>query len=106
MLDHSCSTGPQNILGETLLADGRTYKSVTLYDADWFPEALTDPETTFRILERKSAAKTLKYDKGPNRIESMFGRLVDWRRISARYYRCHKVLLPEIALAAVVIFLL
>ncbi len=41
---------------------------------------------------RKSRKKTIKYDKRRykrrNRIEIMFGRLKDWRRVATRYDRC------------------
>ncbi|WP_273502559.1 transposase, partial [Paracoccus sphaerophysae] len=50
----------------------------------------------------------VKYDKRRykrrNRIEIMFGRLKDWRRVATRYDRCPKVFLSAIALAATVMF--
>ena len=39
-----------------------------------------------------------------HRIEIMFGRLKDWRRVAMRYDRCPKVFLSAIALAATVMF--
>ncbi|WP_154725285.1 transposase, partial [Brevundimonas mediterranea] len=39
-----------------------------------------------------------------NRIEIMFGRLKDWRRVATRYDRCPNVFLSAIALAATVLF--
>ena len=42
--------------------------------------------------------------KRRNRIEIMFGRLKDWRRVATRYDRCPKVFLSAVALAATVIF--
>jgi transposase len=39
-----------------------------------------------------------------NRIEIIFGRLKDWRRIGTCYDRCPKVSLPAIALAATLLF--
>ncbi len=42
--------------------------------------------------------------KRRNRIEIMFSRLKDWRRVATRYDRCPKVFLSAIALAAVVIY--
>ena len=78
------------------------------YDADWFRETLVDKGTTPCIPGRKSRKKTVKYDKRRykrrNRIERMFGRLKDWRRISTRYDRSPTVFLSAIALAAAVIF--
>jgi transposase len=74
------------------------------YDADWFRDTLIDKGTKPCIPGRKSRKKTIKYDKRRNRIERMFGRLKDWRRVSTRYDRCPKVFLSAIALAATVIF--
>ena len=78
------------------------------YDADWFREALVDKGITPCIPGRKSRAKPIKYDKRRykrrNRIEIMFGRLKDWRRIATRYDRCPKVFLSAIALAATILF--
>ena len=65
------------------------------YDADWFRETLVDKCTMHCIPGRRSHKKTIKYDnhryKRRNRIERMFGRLKDWRRVSTRYDRCPKV---------------
>ncbi len=58
------------------------------YDADWFREALKDKEIKVCIPGRKSRKKALKYDKRRykrrNRIEIMFGRLKDWRRVAMK----------------------
>jgi transposase len=72
------------------------------YDADWFREALVDKGITPCIPGRKSRDKPVKYDK--RRIEIMFGRLKDWRRIATRYERCPKVFMSAIALAATILF--
>jgi transposase len=57
---------------------------------------------------RKSRGKTIKHDKRRdkrrNRIEIVFGRLKDWRRVATRYDRCPKVFLSTVALAATVMF--
>lgn len=78
------------------------------YDADWFREALSDRGIRPCIPGRKSRKKLVRYDKRRykrrNRIERMFGRLKDWRRVATRYDRCPKVFLSAIALAATVIF--
>ncbi len=78
------------------------------YDADWFREALKDKGIRPCIPGRKSRTKTVRYDKRRyrrrNRIEIMFGRLKDWRRIATRYDRCAKTFLSAVALAATVIF--
>ncbi len=79
------------------------------YDADWFREALKDKGIRACIPGRKQRKKPVKYDqrryKRCNRIEIMFGRLKDWRRVATRYDRCPKVFLSAIALAALVIYL-
>ena len=39
-----------------------------------------------------------------HRIENMFGKLKDWRRIHTRYDRCAHTFFSAIAIAAIVIF--
>ena len=104
--NHSIYTGAAALLGslpkaEWLLADRG-------YDADWFREALEDKGIKPCIPGRKSRGKPIKHDKRRykrrNRIEIMFGRLKDWRRVATRYDRCPKVFLSAVALAATVIF--
>ena len=78
------------------------------YDADWFRKTLLEKGTTPCIPGHKSRKKTVKYDKRRytrrNRLERIFGRLKDWRRISTRYDRSPTVFLSVITLAAAVIF--
>ncbi len=78
------------------------------YEADWLREALKDKEIKVCIPGRKSRKTTVKYDKRRykrrNRIEIMFGRLKDWRRVATRYDRCPETFLSAIALAATVLF--
>ncbi len=74
------------------------------YDADWYRDALQAKGITPCIPGRKSRNKAIKYDKRRNRIEIMFGRLKDWRRVATRYDRCPMAFLSAIALAATVIF--
>jgi hypothetical protein len=70
--------------------------------------ALQDKGKRPCIPGRKSRDKAIHYDKRRdkrrNRIEIMFGRLKDWRRVATRYDRCPKVFLSTIALAALVIY--
>ncbi|KAJ55760.1 transposase [Actibacterium mucosum KCTC 23349] len=77
------------------------------YDADWFREALKDNGIRSCIPGRKQRKTVIQYDKRRykrrNRIEIMFGRPKDWRRVATRYDRCPKVFLSAIALAATVI---
>jgi transposase len=78
------------------------------YDADWFREALLDRHIKPCIPGRSSRDKPVKHDKRRykrrHRIENMFGRLKDWRRVAMRFDRCPKVFLSAIALAATVMF--
>lgn len=78
------------------------------YDADWLRETVQDNRIRACIPGREQRKKTVKYDKRRykrrNRIEIMFGRLKDWRRVATRYDRCPKVFLSAIALAANVIY--
>lgn len=78
------------------------------YNADWFREALKNKGIKPCILGRKSRGKAVRYDKRRykrrNRIEIMFGRLKDWRRVATRHDRCSKTFLSAVALAATVLF--
>lgn len=78
------------------------------YDADWFRDALKDKGIKPCIPGRKSRGKAVRHDrrryKRRNRIEIMFGRLKDWRRIATRYDRCSRVFLSAVILAATVLF--
>jgi len=78
------------------------------YDADWFRDALKDKGIKPCIPGRKSRGKPIKHEKRRykhrNRIEIMFGRLKDWRRVATRYDRCAKTFLSAVALAATVMF--
>ena len=80
------------------------------YDAEWFREALQDKGIRACIPGRKQRKTPVRYDKRRykrrNRIEIMFGRLKDWRRVATRYNRCPDVFLSAIALAATVIYCL
>lgn len=78
------------------------------HDADWFREALQDKEIGACITGRKKRKTLVSYDKRKskrrNRIDIMFGKLKDWRRVATRYDPCPKVCLSAIALAALVIY--
>ena len=78
------------------------------YDADWFRDALKDKGIKACIPGRKGRKNAIRHDrrryKRRNRIEIMFGRLKDWRRVATRYDRCPIVFLSAIALAATVLF--
>ena len=78
------------------------------YDAEWFRDALEQKGIKPCIPGRKSSFFPVKYDKRRskrrNRIEIMFGRLKDWRRVATRYDRCPTVFFSILALAATVLF--
>lgn len=78
------------------------------HDADWFKETLKYKGISPYIPGRKQRKAAIRYNKRRhkrrNRIEIMFGRLKNWRRVATRYDRCPKVFLSAIALAATVIF--
>ena len=78
------------------------------HDADWFRESLKHKGIRPCIPGRKSRRKVVRYDnrhyRRRNRIEIMFGRLKDWRRVATRYDRCAKTIRSAVALAATVMF--
>ena len=77
------------------------------YDAYWFRVALKDKGIRACIPDRMQCKKPVRYDKRRykrrNRIEIMFGKLKDWRRVAKRYDRCPQVFFSTIALAATVV---
>ncbi|WP_170440224.1 IS5 family transposase [Ruegeria arenilitoris] len=80
------------------------------YVVDWFRDAFTYEGIRACIPSRKQRNTPVKYDKRRNkrrnRIEIMFGKLKDWRRVATRYDRYSKIFLSAIALAATVIYCL
>ena len=78
------------------------------YDADWFRQALADRGIAACIPSKANRKVQIPHDKAlyrqRHRIENMFGRLKDWRRIHTRYDRCAHTFMSAIALAATVIF--
>ena len=80
------------------------------YDADWFRDALRARGITPCIPPRRSRKRPCSYDqnlyKQRHKIEIMFGRIKDWRRIAMRYDRCAHTFFSALCLAASVIFYL
>ena len=76
------------------------------YDANWFRTALAARGIAAcipsKIDRRVHIHKTLYRQR--HKIENMFGRIKDWRRIHTRYDRCAHTFMSAIALAATVIF--
>jgi Transposase DDE domain len=58
----------------------------------------------FKNFKAAFLSRTIVTYERHNRIEIMFGRLKDWRRIAKRYDRCPKIFLSAIVLEATVIY--
>ncbi len=78
------------------------------YDADWFRDALTARGITPCIPSKANRKVPIPHDKllykQRHRIENMFGKLKDWRRIATRYDRCAHTFFSAICIAAAVAF--
>ena len=78
------------------------------YDADWFRAALIEKGITPCIPPKKNRKTQYEYDRTlyrqRHKIENMFGRLKDWRRIAMRYDRCAHTFFSAICIAATVSF--
>ena len=78
------------------------------YDASWFRKALIARGITPCIPSKRNRKAIIHHDKAlyrqRHKIENMFGRLKDWRRIHTRYDRCAHTFMSAICIAATVIF--
>ena len=78
------------------------------YDADWFRTALAERKITACIPSKINRKVPIPHDtalyRQRHKIEIMFGRLKDWRRIHTRYDRCAHTFMSAICIAATVIF--
>ena len=78
------------------------------YDSNRFRAALAARGIAPCIPSTKSRSTPLPYDKvlyrQRHRIENMFGRLKDWRRVATRYDRCAHTFFSAICIAASVTF--
>ena len=78
------------------------------YDSNRFRAALLDRGIVPCIPSTRSRKLEIPYDKTlyrqRHRIENMFGRLKDWRRIAMRYDRCAHTFFSAICIAATFIF--
>ncbi len=78
------------------------------YDADWLRAALTLRGITPCIPSRANRREAIQHDRAlyrqRHKIENMFGKLKDWRRIHTRYDRCAHTFMSAICIAATVIF--
>ncbi|EPR10610.1 transposase IS4 [Sphingobium indicum IP26] len=78
------------------------------YDADWFRHALAERGITACIPSKTNRKVPIPHDttlyRQRHKVENMFGRLKDWRRIHTRYDRCAHTFMSAICIAAIVIF--
>jgi transposase len=78
------------------------------YDADWSRNALIERNIQPCIPPRRGRKTAASHDVGlfrkRHKIENMFAKLKDWRRISTRHDRCADQFLSACALAATVMF--
>lgn len=78
------------------------------YDSDEFRNALKAKGITPCIPPRKGRNFPAGYNKTlykqRHKVENMFGRLKDWRRVTTRYDRCADTFFAAITIAATVIF--
>ncbi|SVC84489.1 uncharacterized protein METZ01_LOCUS337343 [marine metagenome] len=75
------------------------------YDAGWFREALENKGIKPCIPPKKNRKIQIKYDqtlyKQRHKVENMFGKLKDWRRVATRYDRCAHTFFSAICIAAI-----
>ncbi len=78
------------------------------YDANWFRQAVTAGGIAPCIPSKLNRKVPIEYDntlyRQRHKIENVFGRLKDWRRIHICYDRCAHTLMSAIAIAVTVIF--
>jgi transposase len=78
------------------------------YDADWFRNALIAKGIAPCIPSKVNRKILIPHDRmlyrQRHKIENMFGKLKDWRRIHTRYDRCAHTFMSAICIAATVIF--
>ncbi len=78
------------------------------YDANWFREDLIKRGISPCIPPKRNRRQQIAYDKAlyrlRHKVENMFGKLKDWRRIATRYDRCSHTFIAAIKIAAIVIW--
>ena len=78
------------------------------YDSNRFRAQLAARDITACIPSTRSRKLAIPHDavlyRQRHRIENMFGRLKDWRRIATRYDRCAHTFFSAICIAAAIIF--
>lgn len=80
------------------------------YDADWFRDALQEKGIQPCIPPKKNRKTKIQFNdklyKQRHKVENMFGKLKDWRRVATRYDRCAHTYFSTICIAAAFIFYL
>ena len=78
------------------------------YDANWFRDGLAERGIAACIPSKANRKIPIPHDRvlyrQRHKIENMFGKLKDWRRIHTRYDRCAHTFFSAICIAATVIF--
>ena len=78
------------------------------YDANWLRDALAERGISACIPSKANRKVQIPHDRvlyrQRHKIENMFGKLKDWRRIHTRYDRCAHTFFSAICIAATVIF--
>jgi putative transposase len=78
------------------------------YDANWFRDGLIGKGIWPCIPPKKNRKYRVSFDKTMykqrHKVENMFGRLKDWRRIATRYDRCAHTFFAAICIAATIIW--
>lgn len=78
------------------------------YDSAWFRVSLTERGIEPCIPSSRSRKVPYSYDKvlyrQRHKVENLFAKLKDWRRIATRYDRCAHTFFSAICIAAAVIF--
>ena len=90
------------------LPKAQAMRGIRGYDANWFRTALTARGITPCIPSKANRKVAVPHDRilyrQRHKIENMFGKLKDWRRIHTRYDRCAHAFMSAICFAATVIF--
>ena len=80
------------------------------YDSNWFRDALSEKGIKACIPSTKSRKQPIPHDaqryRRRHKIENVFAKLKDWRRIATRYDRCAHTFFSAICIAAAVLFYL
>ena len=96
--------------GNDYLYGGAADDALRGYDADWFRDALREKGTKLCIPAKKNRKTKIKFNgklyKQRHKVENMFGKFKDWRRVATRYDRCAHTFFSTICIAASVIFYL